>query len=130
MATVDEVKKDTREMLGLEDEDALDHVTEDLIKEYEERFAEADSERISVIREDGTAASEDDIAEIGAESTATHYGNRYMRLGTCFYWMTNGVGQPCGSGFSARACNWRSASAAWIQTCPGGFGGYRFTFTY
>lgn len=126
MADIEQVKQATREVLD-NDDDSLDYVDDELIAEYEGLPA---GEGVVVVRADGSSASEDDIAEIGPESTKTYYGNHAMRLGTCFYWKTNGVGQPCGSGFTGKACNWRSVQATQIQLCPGGFWGYRFTFTY
>jgi hypothetical protein len=129
MADTEQVKQETRELLQADENDPLDHITDELITEYEGLVGEADS-GVLVVRADGSQAADEDIAEAGPESTKVYYGNHSMRLGTCFYWKTNGVGQPCGSGFTAKACNWRSVQATQLQLCPGVFWGYRFTFTY
>jgi surface antigen len=125
---VDIAREATREIFGLPRDADLDYITEDLIDEYAGLVEVADAS-VSARRSDGSAATTEEIGEV-VESTATFYGNHPMRLGTCLYWKTNGVGQPCGSGFTAKACNWKSAAQASITSCPGGFSGYRFTLTY
>jgi hypothetical protein len=125
MADLEQVRNETRAALGLGDDADLSYITEELVAEYEGVSGEG---RIVVVKEDGSPASESDIGE-STESTATYYGNHPMRLGTCLYWKTSGVGGPCGSSFTGKACNWRSASqtqVSWCSTYPG----YRFGFSY
>lgn len=126
-ATVEEARSQTSAALGLPEAE-LEHITQELIDEYEAMASSGDG-NLSAWRADGSAAAEKDVADV-VEGTATYYGNHPMRLGTCLYWKTNGVGQPCGSGFTVKACNWRSAAQTVISSCGGGFNGYRFTFSY
>ncbi len=142
MATVDEVQQATREVLELGEDESLDYITQELIDAAEQAFLGQEEGNIAVVREDGTPATEEDVGEAPApapedgaavvtpQATKVYYGNHPWRLGSCFYWLTNGVGQPCGSGFSVKACNWKSVKQEWVQSCSGGFSGYRFTFTY
>jgi hypothetical protein len=125
----EEVRRAT-EALG---EGDLRYINDDLIAQYRQAFADAGDADIEARDESGSKATAPDPeagAEAMPEATKTYYGNHYARLGTCFYWKTNGVGQPCGSGFTVKACNWQSVNVTRVSTCTGGFDGYRFVFTY
>lgn len=129
MDNADEVRRET-EALGESD---LTYINDELIAEFRQAFADSGEGDIEARNESGAmaVAPDPDAGDAAMpEATKTYYGNHYLRLGTCFYWKTNGVGQPCGSGFTMRACNWRSVSATRVSTCSGGFAGYRFVFTY
>jgi len=57
-------------------------------------------------------------------------GRTFLGLNAVESRRTIGVGQQCGSGFSARAWNWKSVRQEPVQSCSGGFSGNRFTFTF
>jgi len=132
MADLEAIRRDTRETLGLSDDADLSYITDDLVERYE--AVVEPGEPVAYLRADGLALTADQAGSIASEidstsGTTTRYGNHALRLGTCFYWITNGVGAPCGSGFSGKACNWRSVQATQLSYCSG-YWGYRFTFTY
>jgi hypothetical protein len=99
------------------------------------RAFDAYDDRVGYVHEDGAAPSPEELDALTGDlevvdSTTTRYGNHPMRLGTCLYWITNGVGQPCGSGYTVKACNRRSAAQTQSTYCSVRFWGYRFAFTY
>lgn len=133
MADLEAIRTATREALDLPEDADLSYITDELVARYE--AFDADVDRVGYLREDGAAPSPEELQALTGEpeatvSTMTRYGNHPMRLGTCLYWITNGVGQPCGSGYSVKACNWRTAAQSALTYCSGRFWGYRFTFTY
>jgi len=125
VAELEQIRQETRAVLELGDDVDLNYITEELVAEYQRVAGEG---RIVVVAEDGSPASESAIGE-STESTATYYGNHPMRLGTCLYWKTSGVGAPCGTSFTGRACNWKSASQTQVSWC-GTYAGYKFVFSY
>ena len=127
MSEADQVREATRSTLDLGADADLSYITDALITEYK-RF-KGSPKGMSVQRADGTAADPAAAATITA-ATATYYGNHPARIGTCLYWKTNGVGQPCGTGFVVKACNWKTAAQTWVTACSGGYAGYRFAFSY
>jgi len=132
VADLEAIRRDTAQALGLGSDVLLDWITEELVARYQAIEGAADP--VAFRREDGAAAREEEVAGIASEfeaatGTTTRYGNHPMRLGTCFYWITNGVGAPCGSGFTGKACNWRTVQASQLQYCST-YWGYRFVFSY
>jgi hypothetical protein len=132
MEDLDAIKRETRETLGLPDDTDLSYITDELATRY--LSFDAAVERVGYAREDGSILSAEKATAMASdadtESTVTRYGNHPMRLGTCLYYTTNGVGQPCGTGYSVKACNWRTAAQTQLTYCAGRFWSYRFTFTY
>jgi hypothetical protein len=126
MATLNEIRTATRETLELA-ENEVAFIDQGLVDEYEALPASMGGE-VEVWRADGSTVLSAEVGEV-VEGTATYYGNHPARIGSCLYWKTNGVGQPCGSGFTARACNWRTAQQTVVATCSGGYLGYRLTFS-
>lgn len=124
--SIERIREET-EALG---EGGIDWINEELVAEYQQQFPEGPAGDVEARDESGQSAAAPEVEGEAVEATRVYYGNRYVRIGSCFYWTTNGVGQPCGWGFRVRACNWRSVSVTRIASCAGGYAGYRFVFTY
>lgn len=132
MPDLEAIRRETRETLGLPPDADLSYITDELVARY--LAIEESGEPVAFRREDGMPVDPSEVAAFAGEIEATtgstiRYGNHPMRLGTCFYWITNGVGAPCGSGFSGKACNWKTVLQSQLTYCSG-YWGYRFTFTY
>jgi len=132
MPDLEAIRRETRETLGLPADADLGYINDELVARY--LAVEEAGEPVAFRREDGSSVTDSEMAAIASEAeiaagSTTRYGNHPMRLGTCFYWITNGVGAPCGSGFTGKACNWRSVQQTQLTYCSG-YWGYRFTFTY
>lgn len=132
MADIEHIKRDTRAFLGIGDDEPLDHITEELVREFELAFAGHGDEHTVVIREDGSAGTQEEIGVVvGVESTPsevvrTFFGNSHFRHAGWFFWYTDPGGRTCGE--QDRAGIYNPISVTWrhVVNCVGGFRGYRY----
>lgn len=118
MGNVEQVVAATREVLGADI--AVDHIDDQLLEGYEASLRDGTAEKVEVPKAGSSPEAR----------TNVQFGNHPAVLGGDFMFTTNGVGQPCGTGFSGHATGWESVRQEQVENCSGRFPGYKFTFTY